>query len=101
MIGLDLSIKGRQEVQETQRDTKTSHSTDNETTYTRTPVMHTAQDCLIYGHDWQTTGINGQKQCGACGTIGYCPVCTPHQSQNAQPFFCTQHTPQVESQVRA
>lgn len=68
------------------------------TTYTT--VVHTASDCPIFGHDWQTIGMQGEKKCKACGVIGYCPGCTPIPPANAQPFFCTRHTPIENITVR-
>jgi hypothetical protein len=59
-------------------------------------VMHTAQDCLTYGHDWQTTEIQGAKQCKACGVTGYCPGCTSNPKPGTLPFYCTAHT-RIES----
>ncbi len=62
-------------------------------------VIHTAQDCLIYGHDWQQFGFNGVKRCKACQIIGYCPGCVTTPIENAQVFYCSRHTP-TESQVQ-
>jgi len=76
------------------KKSRTSHTT-------LTTVKHTAQDCPIYGHNWQTIGMSGEKKCHACGTIGYCPSCTTNPPPNAQPFYCSRHTPQTESQVSA
>jgi hypothetical protein len=66
--------------------------TRNETT----TIIHTAQDCPIYGHDWQTIGMQGEKQCRACGITGYCPGCTRNPIPGALPFYCTAHT-KIES----
>jgi hypothetical protein len=63
-------------------------------------VILTAQDCLIYGHGWQPTGISGEKKCLVCGIIGYCPGCTTAPPQNAEPFSCTRHAQQIERQVK-
>lgn len=64
---------------------------------TLTTVIHTAADCAIFGHDWQLFGFNGVKRCKACQIIGYCPGCLTTPPENAQPFYCSRHTPQVES----
>ena len=61
-------------------------------------VIHTAADCPIYGHDWQTIGMLGEKKCKACGIVGYCPGCTQVPPANAQPFYCSTHT-QLESKA--
>jgi len=82
------------ELPQPEKKTRASHATS-------TTVIHTAQDCLIYGHNWQTIGMSGEKKCRACGIIGYCPGCTPIAPQSALPFFCTRHMPQGESQVSA
>ncbi len=66
-----------------------------------TTVIHTAQDCLIYGHDWLAIGMQGEKKCKACGVVGYCPGCTTNPPANAEPFYCSRHTPPAESQVGA
>ena len=55
-------------------------------------VTHTAQDCLIYGHDWQLFGFYGVKRCEACHLIGYCPLCATTPPENAQPFYCSRHS---------
>jgi hypothetical protein len=55
-----------------------------------------AQDCQWYGHSWQTVGTVGTKNCTQCGTTGYCPGCTSHPPQGAQPFYCTKHTPKQQ-----
>jgi hypothetical protein len=55
-----------------------------------------AQDCQWYGHSWQTVGTVGTKNCTQCGITGYCPGCTSHPPQGAQPFYCTKHTPQQQ-----
>ncbi len=68
---------------------------------TLTTVIHTAQDCPIYGHNWQTIGMSGEKKCSACGVVGYCPGCTGSPPPTAQPFYCSRHTPLAESQVSA
>lgn len=64
-----------------------------------TPVLHTAAACATYGRDWMTTGMSGEKTCRACGTKGYCPICTPNPPQDAHPFYCSRHTPLTESTV--
>ena len=69
------------------------------------PSLHTklttvplkASDCLFYGHTWQTIGMSDEKQCLACHIKGYCPGCTTNPPTNAQPFYCTQHTPNDRS----
>ena len=66
----------------------------------RTPsVVHSAADCLIYGHNWRTIGMSGEKECTGCGIKGYCPGCTSNPPKDAQPFYCTRHTPTHESAV--
>ena len=38
------------------------------TSHTTLPtVIHTAQDCPIFGHDWQTIAKSSEKKCLACG----------------------------------
>ncbi len=59
----------------------------------------TAQDCFLFGHSWTPAGMSQEKVCSVCGMIGYCPGCTPIAPKQAQPFFCTRHTP--ESRVHA
>jgi len=49
--------------------------------------------CQVYGHSWERTDQPGVKECKLCGIRGYCPGCTLLQPANAQPFFCTRHTP--------
>ncbi len=66
---------------------------------TSTTLTHTVYDCLIFGHDWVTTGISGEKRCTACDTTGYCPRCTPHPESAAHPYYCSRHTP-AESAVQ-
>jgi len=61
-------------------------------TSTASTIIHTAQDCAIYGHDWQQFGFQGVKRCKACHIIGYCPGCITTPLENAQPFYCTRHT---------
>ena len=51
------------------------------------------EDCQLYGHTWQITEKPDVKACELCHIRGYCPECTPHTPDNAQPFFCTRHTP--------
>jgi hypothetical protein len=67
---------------------------------TTTTVFHTASDCPIYGHNWQTIGMSGEKKCLACGVVGYCPGCTNDPPPTSQPFSCSRHTPLTESTVR-
>jgi hypothetical protein len=67
---------------------------------TSSPIIHTAQDCSIYGHNWQTTGLSAEKRCTACVVVGYCPLCTPHPQPAAHPFYCSWHTPLTERTVR-
>lgn len=64
-------------------------------------IVHTAQDCPIYGHNWQTIGMSGEKQCTGCGIKGYCPGCTTNPPPHAEPFYCSRHTPLIENQVSA
>ena len=59
----------------------------------------TAQDCTIFGHSFTPLGMAQEKVCTVCGIRGYCPGCTPIAPNQAQPFFCTRHTP--ESRVQA
>lgn len=60
-----------------------------------------AQDCQWYGHSWQTVGTAGAKCCTVCGITGYCPGCTSHSLLDAQPFYCTKHTPRQQQEVSA
>jgi len=60
-----------------------------------------AQDCQWYGHSWQAVGTAGAKCCTLCGITGYCPGCTSHPPQAAQPFYCTKHTSQQQQEVSA
>ena len=62
-----------------------------------TTVALRATDCLVYGHTWQTAGMSGEKQCSVCHRKGYCPRCTPTLPANAQPLYCTRHTPAERS----
>jgi len=103
MISLACQLKEGKHMQEnTWKELETPQPTGKQSTHTSTTTInHTAQDCLVYGHDWQTTGKANEKTCLACGITGYCPGCTPIAPQNAQPFFCTRHTPQMESKVRS
>jgi hypothetical protein len=66
---------------------------------TSSTIIHTAADCMIFGHDWQTIGLSGEKKCRACGKVGYCPGCTEVPPPNAQPFFCSRHTPTESTTV--
>jgi hypothetical protein len=68
---------------------------------TTTTVIHTASDCPVFGHNWQTIGLSGEKRCTACGIKGYCPGCTPTPPANAKPYFCSRHTPLTGGQVNA
>ncbi len=63
---------------------------------------YTPVHCACYGHTWEYFGITGLKKCMVCQIKGYCPTCTPTAPvQDAQPFFCTKHTPQnAESEAR-
>jgi hypothetical protein len=54
----------------------------------------TAQDCFLFGHSWTPAGMAQEKLCRVCGMKGYCPGCTPVAPEQAQPFFCTRHTPE-------
>ncbi len=62
-------------------------------------IQLTVQDCLLFGHSWTPAGMSHEKVCHVCGIHGYCPSCTPIAPNQAQPFFCTRHTP--ESRVQA
>jgi hypothetical protein len=64
-------------------------------------VVHTTSDGPIYGHNLQTVGMLGEKRCTACSIQGYCQGCISNPPANAQPFYCTRHTPPTESQVSA
>jgi hypothetical protein len=64
-------------------------------------VVHTTSDGPIYGHNLQTVGMLGEKRCTACSIQGYCQGCISNPPANAQPFYCTRHTPLTESQVSA
>jgi hypothetical protein len=66
----------------------------NATTTPAHPIKPNALQCRYYGHTWE-------KQCTVCGIKGYCPGCTSHPPQGAQPFYCTKHTPQQSQEVRA
>ncbi len=50
-------------------------------------------ECRYYGHTWQRVGLLGEKQCTVCHIKGYCPGCTSNPPADAQPFYCTRHTP--------
>ena len=52
--------------------------------------------CHYYGHTWEVIGMSWEKQCTVCGIKGYCPGCTSHPPQGAQPFYCTKHTHQQQ-----
>jgi hypothetical protein len=73
-------------------DKESPQSTSKQTPKTSSSIIHTAQDCLTYGHDWQTTEIHGTKQCNTCGITGYCPKCTSNPKPGTFPFKCTAHT---------
>ncbi len=78
------------------------HPRTSTSPHTTSPtVIHTASECPIYGHNWQTIGMSGEKRCTACGTRGYCPDCTPHPLRDAQPYYCSRHTPLTDSMVSA
>ncbi len=62
-------------------------------------ISLTSQDCFPFGHSWTPAGMSQEKVCSVCGMKGYCPGCTPIAPNQAQPFFCTRHTP--ESRVHA
>ena len=67
----------------------------------RTPganiFVHLFESCNFYGHSWEYFGITGLKKCAVCHVNGYCPGCTPKPPlPDAQPFFCTAHTPESE-----
>ena len=56
--------------------------------------IHLDGICNLQGHSWEYFGITGLKVCSVCTVKGYCPGCTPTAPvQDAQPFFCTKHTP--------
>ncbi len=57
-------------------------------------VVVTPTDCLIFGHTFTLSGMNGEKVCTVCDQKAYCPGCTPNPPKDAKPFFCTAHTPQ-------
>jgi hypothetical protein len=65
-----------------------SHSQAN-----RPAVTLTSDDCIFFGHTWQIIGMQGEKRCSLCQEKGYCPVCSPIAPRNANPYFCTKHTP--------
>ncbi|SRR6266571_7819978 len=52
-----------------------------------TSTVHTLNDCPVFGHNWQTIGMNGEKQCIRCGMKSYCPVCIHNSPKDAQPFY--------------
>jgi hypothetical protein len=62
--------------------------------YTVVPVEDMPVLCHLYGHSWKETENAAVKACALCHIRGYCPGCTPQAPDNAQPFFCTAHTPQ-------
>ena len=58
-------------------------------------IVYTPIHCTFYGHTWEYFGITGLKRCSVCQVKGYCPGCTKTPPlKTAQPFYCTQHTPQ-------
>ena len=73
--------------------------TKRQTPTRSTAISLTAQDCLLYGRSFTPAGMNGEKVCTVCSVKGYCPGCIPIVPSNAQPFYCTRHTP--ESRVQA
>jgi hypothetical protein len=82
-----------------ERPQPTTTPTYTQVRTTSSTIIHTAVDCPVYGHDWQTIGMSGEKRCTACETRGFCPGCTPNPSPLAQPYSCSWHTPLTESQV--
>jgi hypothetical protein len=58
------------------------------------PRVTMPKQCQFYGHEWARTDDPAVKACALCHIRGYCPECTPQAPDNAQPFFCTAHTPQ-------
>jgi len=68
-------------------------------TSTKNTISLKATDCIMYGHSFTPTGMNGEKLCTVCSVKGYCPGCTPIAPQSALPFYCTRHT--SESRVQA
>ena len=80
---------------------ETRQSPDHTTTHGSPTVSLTPADCLTFGHTWQVIGLSNEKQCLVCKIKGYCPDCTNSPPPNAQPFYCSRHTQQVESQVGA
>lgn len=69
-------------------------TTSTNVTHVRTitdKIVHKASDCPIFGHDWQTIGMSGEKQCRTCGVRGYCPGCTGTPLSSALPFSCVAH----------
>jgi hypothetical protein len=65
------------------------------------PIKSNPLQCRYYGHTWEVIGMSWEKQCTVCGITGYCPGCTSHPPQGAQPFYCTKHTPQQQQEVQA
>ena len=63
-------------------------------------MFYTPVHCACYGHTWVYSQISGEKICSICNVKGYCPGCSTQTSKDAQPFFCTKHTP-TESEARA
>jgi hypothetical protein len=71
------------------------------TQHTGAPKRKTAAlECHFYGHTWQRIGLSDEKQCTVCGLKGYRPGCTPTPPKEAQPFYCTRHTPTAGSAVQ-
>ena len=69
----------------------------------RTPgrniFVHLFESCSVYGHSWEYFPLYGLKKCSVCKINGYCPGCTPLPPlADAQPFFCTAHTPESGGQ---
>ena len=63
--------------------------------YMKQPCKPEPLVCRTYGHNWLPLITNAEiKQCCVCGLTGYCPGCVPvAPTAEAQPFFCTRHTP--------
>jgi hypothetical protein len=59
-----------------------------------------AAQCRYFGHTWQVIGMAGEKHCTVCGVKRYCPGCTGSTPppKNAQPWYCTRHTPHREGE---
>jgi hypothetical protein len=70
------------------------------TTHSSSTVTLTPADYLTFGHSWQVIGLSNEKQCSVCKIKGYCPGCTTTTPPNAQPFFCSRHTPHESTTVQ-